>query len=84
MRNPREAWEGVIKEYCNNRFNGASGDALPTGILLAIDKLIAVDANREAGVSAKTSNGILTISYTAEAMPEEVKMLLRPYRKLRF
>jgi len=39
----RNLYEGAVKELLNNDFQGASGDALPFSIRLAIDQIMSTD-----------------------------------------
>ena len=80
----RALFESHIKDYCNNDFNGESGDTLPASVILAIDKMVSSDNNRSTGISSKTKGDIVEIAYRRESMSDEVKQMLQPYRKMRW
>ena len=82
--NVRELQEAFVKDYCNNDFEGASGDALPFGVQEAINKLTAKSNNNPTGISQKENPDGKSVTFTAENMPKDVKMLLQPYRKMRW
>lgn len=80
----RELFEEAVKDYLNNDFGGATGDSLPAGVRIAIDKLMQSDKNRESGVSTKSQGDMITVSFAPETWSSEVRTYLRPFRKMRF
>ena len=80
----RELYEESVKTYLNNDFEGATGDSLPPSVRLAVDKLMQGDKNKTIGVSTKRQGDVIEASYRPEAWSNEVKMLIQPYRKMRF
>ena len=64
----RNLYENAVKELLNNDFEGASGDALPFSIRLAIDKIMSTD---NASADSKT-------------WPEDVVQMLLTHKKMNF
>jgi len=77
-------WVSFCKEYCNNDFSGVTDDLLPHNVVKAVDKLLTAEANRVQGVSSKTAENIVVESYTEETIPMDVKILLAPFKKMRW
>lgn len=80
----RELFEEAVKNYLNNDFDGATGDSLPAGVRIAIDKLMQADKNRSTGISTKSLGDMVTVSFSPEDWSKEVRTLLKAYRKMSF
>ena len=71
----------AAKEYCNNGFTDSEGtEDIPAGVRLAVAKWIEFNMHT-AGVQSR-SQGV-SYSYSLE-LPDSVKILLRPHRRVRF
>jgi hypothetical protein len=76
-------WESAIKDYLNNDFEGETGDGLPLSVQKAVERMVQMENNNVAGVSAKTQvGGVVTYSYTADEIPKSVKQTINRYRKV--
>ena len=62
----RNLYESAVKELLNNDFEGASGDALPFSVRLAIDQIMSTD---NASADSKT-------------WPEDVVQMLLTHKKM--
>ena len=79
----KEAYKDWIKAYCNNEFlNEDEEEDLPGGVELALNKLI--EMNSQSPNVASESVSDLSRSFFSSDIPDNIKSLLRPYRKVRF
>lgn len=75
--------EAALKDYLNNDFEGETGTGLPLSVQRAIEKMILIENNTVAGVSAKTQvGGVVTYSYNPDELPKSIKQTINKYRKM--
>lgn len=79
----RQVYFELIQDDLNN-FKGQSLDKVKSPIKLAVDKLVE-DSFRDKSVASESIGGHLSQTFfQVDGFPDEVKGLIRPYRKLRW
>ena len=79
----KQAYKEWIKDYCNNDFlNEDEEEELPGGVELALEKLEEMHSQSPNVASESVSD--LSRSFFSSDIPDNIKSLLRPYRRVSF